>query len=640
MQVASLKDVSVHFGTDTVLDHADLIISAGERVCLAGRNGSGKSTLLRLLDGRIQADGGEVWVADGLTCATLEQELPVKLGTVFEVVAGAFPQLATALMAYQTLSITASSDADLRQLEKLQHTIEAQDGWSVRSRVEPTLQKLELDPDARLENMSGGWLKRVAIARSLVTEPDIWLMDEPTNHLDIPAVEWLQKLMQEFPGTIVFVSHDREMMQHVATVMVGIDRGRLKRWECDYQTFIERRDHELEVEAEQNKKFDDKLRKEETWIREGIKARRTRNEGRVRALLKLREERKARRSTGSLRLEVDAGSASGKIVKELTGVSKSLGGRQLIDQLDLIIQRGDRIGLLGPNGVGKSTLIKLILGEMAPDAGQIKTGTKLDIAYFDQVRGQLDPEKSVKDYIGEGRDFIHVNGRDTHVMSYLGNFMFDADQVRSPVRKLSGGEQNRLLLARLFSMPTNFLVLDEPTNDLDVESLELLEELLAEYTGTVLLVSHDRTFLDHVVSSLLVFEGEGRVTEYIGGYSEWLAAGQQRTVSVAAKAASNVKPSRASGAGDNRVSFEDRKRLKAQRQKLQRELDQIPDDIEKLEAEIERLHAEMNTAAFYDKPAADQAPVFARLKDCEAKLETSMTRWETLEAELESLPEV
>ena len=526
MSIASLKNVSVHFGTDIILDQVEFNIAKGERVCLTGRNGSGKSTLMRLLCGEVLADEGNIWREKALSFSTLEQDLPTGDDTtIFAAVASACSEAGELLAEYARVSMGAFDEDTLERMAELQTQIEAIDGWVLHHRVEAVLQRMKLEPGEKLTNLSGGWLKRVAIAKSLVTEPDVWLLDEPTNHLDIPTIEWLQEVMLEFQGTIVFVTHDRELMQSVATAIVEVDRGNLVRWDCDYKTFLERRDHEREVEQIHNKKFDINLKKEEAWIREGIKARRTRNEGRVRALEQLRLEHQKRRTQSTLKLAVDSGSASGKIVKELVNVSKSFDGKAIISDLDLIIQRGDRIGLLGPNGCGKSTLIKILLEGLAIDAGEVISGTKLAPAYFDQVRGQLNPEQSVKDYIAQGREYISINERDVHVVTYLANFMFNPEQARAPIRTLSGGEQNRLLLARLFSLPTNLLVLDEPTNDLDVESLELLEELLLEYTGTVLIVSHDRSFLDNVVSSLLVFEGQGQVTEYVGGYNDWLRGG-------------------------------------------------------------------------------------------------------------------
>jgi len=630
MSIASLKNVSVHFGTDTILDQVEFNIAKGERVCLTGRNGSGKSTLMRLLCGEVLADEGNIWREKALSFSTLEQDLPAGDDTtIFAAVASAFSEAGELLAEYAQVSMGTFDDSTLDRMAQLQTQIEAIDGWVLHHRVESVLQRMKLPPDEKLINLSGGWLKRVAIAKSLVTEPDVWLLDEPTNHLDIPTIEWLQEVMLEFQGTIVFVTHDRELMQSVATAIVEVDRGQLVRWDCDYKTFLERREHEREVEQTHNKKFDINLKKEEAWIREGIKARRTRNEGRVRALQQLRLERQKRRTQGTLKLAVDSGSASGKIVKELINVSKSYDAKPIITDLDLVIQRGDRIGLLGPNGSGKSTLIKILLEGLEIDSGEVVSGTKLAPAYFDQVRGQLNPEQSVKDYIAQGREYISINDREVHVVSYLANFMFNPEQARAPIRTLSGGEQNRLLLARLFSLPTNLLVLDEPTNDLDVESLELLEELLLDYTGTVLIVSHDRSFLDNVISSLLVFEGAGRVIEYVGGYNDWLEGGG--SFAALANAADKVNPTAKAAVAEAPMSFEERKKAKAALKKRERELAQIPDRIDELELEMASLQAKIAAPSFFQASAADQDLLYASAAEKEAEMDILMARWEALE---------
>ena len=646
--VATLKNVTVTFGTDRVLDHVNLILDQGERLCLTGRNGSGKSTLMRLLSGELQADEGTIWRSRDLSYSFLDQELPeVSSATIFDAVAMAFENTGQLLSEYHALSlqlsdVKADHDKIVARMDTLQHKIEAADGWSVNHVIEATLQRMQLDPDIPLSQLSGGWLKRVAIAKSLVIEPDVWLVDEPTNHLDVPAIEWLEQRMVEFPGTIIFVSHDRHLLRSVATSLVDIDRGAVTLWKCGYEAFIERRDHEREVQTLHEKKFDEKLRKEEAWIREGIKARRTRNEGRVRDLEKLREVRRQRRSVSDLKLEVDAGSNSGKVVKELAAVSKSFDDKVLIRNLDLIVRRGDRIGLLGPNGCGKSTLINLLLEELEPDSGEIKTGTKLEVAYFDQARRQLEPDKKVADYISDGREYISINGKEIHVVSYLGNFMFNADQARGPIHRLSGGEQNRLLMARIFSQPANLLILDEPTNDLDVESLELLEEMLLAYNGTVMLVSHDRTFMDNVISSLLVFDasGSGRVTEYVGGYSDWHKENQQRSSNAGSVAVSKTSQQKASRAGtdmlmDDSLGFEERKKLKAERQKRKKELEKLPGQIEKLESTLNDCNQKISEADFYQQSQVAQNEIFEKVKDLENQIEQLMTRWEQLEADLE-----
>ena len=646
--VATLKNVTVTFGTDRVLDSVNLILDQGERLCLTGRNGSGKSTLMRLLSGELQADEGTIWRSRDLSYSFLDQELPeVSSATIFDAVAMAFENTGQLLSEYHALSlqlsdVKADHDKIVARMDTLQHKIEAADGWSVNHLIDATLQRMQLDPDIPLSQLSGGWLKRVAIAKSLVIEPDVWLVDEPTNHLDVPAIEWLEQRMVEFPGTIIFVSHDRHLLRSVATSLVDIDRGAVTLWKCGYEAFIERRDHEREVQTLHEKKFDEKLRKEEAWIREGIKARRTRNEGRVRDLEKLREVRRQRRSVSDLKLEVDAGSNSGKVVKELSAVSKSFDDKVLIRNLDLIVRRGDRIGLLGPNGCGKSTLINLLLEELEPDSGVIKTGTKLEVAYFDQARRQLEPDKKVADYISDGREYISINGKEIHVVSYLGNFMFNADQARGPIHRLSGGEQNRLLMARIFSQPANLLILDEPTNDLDVESLELLEEMLLAYNGTVMLVSHDRTFMDNVISSLLVFDasGSGRVTEYVGGYSDWHKENQQRSsnagsVAVSKKSQQNASSARTDMLMDDSLGFEERKKLKAERQKGKKELEKLPGQIEKLESTLNDCNQKISETDFYQRPQAAQNEIFEKVKDLESQIEQLMTRWEQLEADLD-----
>ena len=646
--VATLKNVTVTFGTDRVLDRVNLILDQGERLCLTGRNGSGKSTLMRLLSGELQADEGTIWRSRDLSYSFLDQELPeVSSATIFDAVALAFENTGQLLSEYHALSlqlsdVKADHDKIVARMDTLQHKIEAADGWSVNHVIDATLQRMQLDPDIPLSQLSGGWLKRVAIAKSLVIEPDVWLVDEPTNHLDVPAIEWLEQRMVEFPGTIIFVSHDRHLLRSVATSLVDIDRGAVTLWKCGYEAFIERRDHEREVKTLHEKKFDEKLRKEEAWIREGIKARRTRNEGRVRDLEKLREVRRQRRSVSDLKLEVDAGSNSGKVVKELSAVSKSFDDKVLIRNLDLIVRRGDRIGLLGPNGCGKSTLINLLLEELEPDSGEIKTGTKLEVAYFDQARRQLEPDKKVADYISDGREYISINGKEIHVVSYLGNFMFNADQARGPIHRLSGGEQNRLLMARIFSQPANLLILDEPTNDLDVESLELLEEMLLAYNGTVMLVSHDRTFMDNVISSLLVFDasGSGRVTEYVGGYSDWHKENQQRSSNAGSLAVSKTSQQNASSARtdmlmDDSLGFEERKKLKAERQKSKKELEKLPGQIEKLESTLDDCNQKISEADFYQRPQVAQNEIFEKVKDLESQIEQLMTRWEQLEADLD-----
>lgn len=625
MPIVTLKNLNLAFGTDHILSGAELTIEKGERLAFAGRNGAGKSTLLGIIFGNVAEDDGTIWRADNLRFAMLRQDLPDRVEkSVFEVVAEVFDDIGKYLAEYHELLNHLADDGATDRLAVLQEKLDHSDGWNLEYRIQTTLDRLGLDPDLSVMNLSGGWLKRLAIAQSLVMEPDVWILDEPTNHLDLEGIRWLESILLDFPGTILFVSHDRQLMQSVATAVIEIDRGRVTRYNCDYQTFITRRDTAREVESEHNKQFDEKLKQEEIWIRQGIKARRTRNEGRVRALEALRKERGQRIDERKLRLQADSGSASGKIVKEITGLTKQLGGKTLVKDLDLIIQRGDRIGLLGPNGCGKSTLVQLLLEKIPPDAGNVKSGSRLQVAYFDQTREQLNETQSVQDYIAEGRDFIEVGGNQTHVISYLQNFMFNPDQSRAPVRTLSGGEQNRLLLAKLFTQPANFLVLDEPTNDLDIETLELLEELLLDYEGTVLLVSHDRTFMDNVVSSLLVFEGEGRVTEYVGGYNDWLNRDQSSP---------EGKPAAAKG---NASDFEDRKQEKSRRQKQNKDLEKITARIESAETAIEAINSAMAEPEFFALSPEKQTAQYDKAAALERDLETFMDEWERLEAQMEN----
>jgi ATP-binding cassette subfamily F protein uup len=652
MAIVTIKNALASFGEDVVLDHVDLVIEAGERLCLSGRNGSGKSTLLKILSNEKNLDDGQLWRQEKLTFSTLEQELPENSDkTVFEVVAGVFESMGKKLAEYHRLAHELTPDT-VDRFSNLQQEIEAGDGWSFSHRIDSILDKLKLDGDVRLDELSGGWRKRVAIARSLVRDPDVWLLDEPTNHLDIPMIQWLENLLLDFEGTIIFVSHDRELMRSVATGVVDIDRGRLTKWECGYDEFIERRDHQREVEETHNKKFDERLKKEEVWIRQGIKARRTRNEGRVRDLEKMRVERASRRTSGQLKMAIDSGDSSGKVVKELVHVSKSFGDDVIISDFSLIVQRGDRIGMVGPNGCGKSTLIKLMLEEIAPDTGEVKTGTKLKVAYFDQLRDKLNPEMSVSDYISEGREYIDISGKSTHVVTYLGNFMFSPDQSRAPIRTLSGGEQNRLLLARLFSLPANLLVLDEPTNDLDIESLELLEEMLLTFEGTVLIVSHDRLFMDNVVSSLLVFDGNGYIEEHVGGYSDWQTyqntmkkafankkkgkSSAQSSISVSQKE-KGFNNSRSANTFDESISHEERKKQKADRKKLEKEMLKLPQQIEADETRVSELQKQMAEDSFYEKTSEEQGQVYDGLKLLESQIDTAMTRWAEVEELLDNI---
>ena len=535
MPLLSLRNLTLAYGQAPLLEGVNLELEPGERVCLIGRNGTGKSTLLRILAGEVQPDGGEVWIREGAILARLTQEVPPgTAGRVFDLVAAGLGELGAWVREYHDLSHrleTGTPDHDggdptpalLARLAEVQHRLEAAGGWEIEQRTERTLSRLGLDPEADFDSLSGGLQRRVLLARALVREPDLLLLDEPTNHLDLQAIDWLEGFLPEFPGAILFVTHDRLFLRRLATRILELDRGRLTDWPGDYDNYLRRREERLHAEEVANARFDRKLSEEEVWIRQGIKARRTRNEGRVRALKALREERRVRRDLmGKARLRLGEGERSGKLVVEAEGVSYGWNGAPVVKDLDTLILRGDKVGIIGPNGVGKSTLLKLLLGELEPQAGRIRRGTNLQLAYFDQQRAQLEEDKTVLDNVAGGSEKVSINGQSRHVLSYLKDFLFTPERARQPVRALSGGERNRLLLARLFTQPANLLVMDEPTNDLDTETLELLEELLLNFQGTLLLVSHDRALLDAVVTSTLVFEGEGRVREYVGGYEDWL----------------------------------------------------------------------------------------------------------------------
>ena len=624
MPIATLTDLSIAFGTDQILDHIELTIESGERIALAGRNGAGKSTLLNIISGSINPDDGDVWQAESVKFSSLSQDLPKREDiSVFDAISSVFHEIGSYLREYNSLIQQTPADLKcMQRLSELQELLDHHGGWNISHRVESIAQRLELEPNSLLSSLSGGWLKRVAIAQSLVLDPDVWILDEPTNHLDLEGIKWLESLLLQFPGTVLFVTHDRQMMETVATAIIEIDRGVLTRYNCNYKTFVDRRDTAREIELEQNKKFDNKLKIEEAWIRQGIKARRTRNEGRVRALKALREERSKRSSLKDLKLEVDSGIRSGKIVKETSALSKSIDGKVIIKELDLIIQRGDRIGIVGPNGCGKSTLIKLLLGEIPADGGRLKTGTKLKVAYFDQIREQLDQQSNVMNYIAEGRDFITINDKNMHVVTYLNNFMFNPDQARAPIHTLSGGEQNRLMLAKLFSLPTNLLVLDEPTNDLDIESLELLEELLIGYNGTVIVVSHDRLFMENVVSSLLVFEGAGIIKEYVGGYSDWATKmNAEERIKINTSKKKEVLS-----------EYQENKKQKATKQKQIRELEKLTTLIEETEKKIADLTITMGEPSFFEQSREQQQKLYDQAAELDDQLAVLMHEWEILES--------
>jgi len=633
MPLLRLNRLSLAFGHRPLLDKVELEVFRGERVCLIGRNGEGKSSLLRIIGGEVVADEGECWLRPGMRVASLAQEVEIDVsGAVFDVVAGGLQELGALITEYHhaTHALEQSdSPGILQRLSELQHELEVHGGWQFEQRVASVLSRLQLDGDAEFESLSGGWRRRVMLARALVCDPDVLLLDEPTNHLDIEAITWLEEFMVEFPGALMFVSHDRAFVRRLATRIIELDRGRLGSWPGNYDDYLRRKAEQLEVEARHNALFDKKLSQEEVWIRQGIKARRTRNEGRVRALQALREQYRQRRTrTGKVNLQLDQGDNSGKLVFEAKDVNVSFGENAVIRGFSTTVLRGDRVGIIGPNGAGKSTLIRVLLGELAPDSGQVQRGTRQQVAYFDQQRGQLDPDKSVMDNVAEGSQRVMVNGRDIHVAGYLRDFLFPSERLQSPVSSLSGGERNRLLLARLFTKPANLLVLDEPTNDLDVETLELLEELLMDYQGTLLLVSHDRAFLDNVVTRSLVFEGDGRVAEYVGGYSDWLR--QKKAGEKTARQDNAIKPA-AAGKGSapkaGKLSYKD-----------QRELDALPATIEALEGEQVLLQETVSDAAFYQQSADEISGVLARLESIASELEEGYARWQELEARLNNLP--
>ena len=628
-----LENVSLAYGHLPLLAHVDFEIDGGERVCLVGRNGTGKSTLFRVISGAATPDDGSVWRRDTLRIAHLEQEVPPDTTqTVFDVVAEGLGELGALLAQYhQATHLAHATDrSSLERLAQLQARIEALDGWNVGQKVDTVLSRLNLSADQRFADCSGGIRRQTMLARALVCDPDVLLLDEPTNHLDIAAISWLEDFLLAYRGALMFVTHDRTFLKHLATRIVELDRGKLTSFPGDFENYLRKKDEILAIEERAAAKFDKKLAEHEAWLRQGIKARRARNEGRVRKLLAMRRERGQRLSAqGKADFAIDAGGQSGKLVADLRHVGFRYGERQLIRDLSANVLRGDRIGIIGPNGSGKSTLLKLILGELAPTSGQVVLGTRLQVAYFDQHRAQLDSDKTVRDNLSEGRDFITVKGRTRHVIGYLKDFLFPPERIDSPVKALSGGERNRLLLAKIFAESVNMMVLDEPTNDLDVDTLELLEDLLAEYDGTLLLVSHDRAFLDNVVTSTLVFEGDGKVGEYVGGYED----GVRRTQQGGTARAEPSKPKLTLVAAPENVDDEPRNdgpRKLSYRE--QRELEALPGMIEMLEAEQAQLHAATGDPAFYQQAGDKIATTVNRLEEIERELAECYARWEELES--------
>lgn len=672
MSLISLSNAYLSYSDAPLLDHTELHVEQGERVCIVGRNGAGKSTLLKVLSGDLTLDDGSLIFENETVIARLEQDPPRDIqGTVFDYVAEGLAEQVDRLKRYHALSHEIEhdpSEANLNKLADLQTELDHHNSWALDSRIQDVLQQLGLEADTQLSSLSGGWLRKAALGRALVKKPNVLLLDEPTNHLDITTIEWLEGLLKSFNGAIIFISHDRAFIRSMATRIIDLDRGKLVSWPGDYERYLEAKEEELRVEALQNAEFDKKLAQEEVWIRQGIKARRTRNEGRVRALKALRQERAERREVlGKANMQVNEATRSGKIVFELENlvferVDEQSGQlRRFVDDFHATILREDKIALIGANGCGKTTLIKLLLGELTPTSGRLHVGTKLDIAYFDQYRAELDPEKTVMDNLAEGKQEVTVNGRARHVLGYLQDFLFPPKRAMTPVKALSGGERNRLLLAKLFLKPSNLLILDEPTNDLDVETLELLEELVENYQGTVLLVSHDRQFIDNAVSECWIFEGDGKIGKYVGGYYD---AYQQRAQSQAFisqtlinKTLVNktlVNKTSAKAATVQQAATNETKNATAEPQtstqnvtataekpatskrklsfKEQRELDEIPAKLEALEQKIDALNTEVSSAEFFSRPHTETEATLKLLAETEQLLEATLMRWEELEA--------
>lgn len=639
MAVLSARGVRLAFSGQPVLDNVDLTLEEGERVCLLGRNGAGKSSLMAILAGQAAPDGGEVHRAQGSRTGLLPQDAPPGLsGTVFEVVTSGLGDLGRHMAEHhrliRELAVEPSNAALSAELARVERALDAAGGFESLRQVDTAISKLGLDPDDEFTTLSGGLQRRALLARALAGDPDVLFLDEPTNHLDLDSIAWLEDFLLRRRGTLFFVTHDRAFLRRLATRILELDRGHLTSWACDYETYLERREAQLEAEASEQAKFDKRLAQEEAWIRTGIKARRTRDMGRVRRLIDMRRERAARRErTGSASLLAQEAERSGKLVAELENVSFAYDGESIIRDLTCVVTRGDKLGIIGPNGAGKTTLLNLILGRLKPTSGEVRLGTNMQVAYFDQLRAELDNERSVKDNVAGGNDQVMVDGRPVHVMGWLRRFLFEADRARIPVRLLSGGERNRLLLAKLFARPFNVLVMDEPTNDLDLETLELLEELLVDFAGTLLLVSHDRDFLNNVVTSTLAFEGQGRWIEYAGGYDDWLGQRQaarqdQQTRTAQAKAESGqVEAKAGQKSGPRKLSFKEKAEAEARR----KELAELPGRIEALEAEQAEVNARLSSPDIYSDPKAVQSAQ-ARMAEIEAGLDAALARWEELEA--------
>jgi len=625
MPLISLNQIDMAFGHVQLLDKILLAIDKGERLCLLGRNGEGKSTLLHIICGTLTPDGGEIVRQDGLRVGLLQQQPHYDAGhTIYQVVAKGLGQVGDVVAHYHGLCEQSHHDHSnnlLIQLEKVQQQLEALDGWTMQQRVETVLTRLQLPADLPVDTLSGGWQRRVAVAVALVQAPDLLLLDEPTNHLDIETIQWLEEVMLDFQGGVLFISHDRAFSQRLATRILHLDRGQLNSYASGYQKYLQTREQELAAEQVQASKFDKFLAQEEVWIRQGIKARRTRNEGRVRALQKLREQHRQRRNQqGSIKVALEQAENSGKIVLQAKNISLQYNDKPLIHQFSTVVLRGDKIGLIGKNGTGKTSLLQMLLKTIKPDSGEVRWGTNLQPMYFDQLRSALNPEETLFDAIGQGRQEVQINGKSKHVMGYLQDFLFSPKRAYSPIKSLSGGERNRLLLAKLFTQPTNLLIMDEPTNDLDIESLELLEELLLEYQGTLLLVSHDRAFLDNVVTSTWVFEGNGQINDYVGGYHDWLRQRPALEAKTAPKTA---------------VKKAEKPRKKGLTYAQEQELKNLPQKIEAIESEIEGLQAKMLAVDFYQQSAEAISAALQTLGDKQKCLADVYARWEELEQQAE-----
>ncbi|HFQ5209963.1 TPA: ABC transporter ATP-binding protein [Vibrio vulnificus] len=634
MALLTIHNGQLAFGDNPLLDKADFVLQEHERVCLVGRNGAGKSTLMKVLAGEVILDDGKLQIAQDVVVSRLEQDPPRnEPGTVYDYVASGLAEVGEQLKIYHDLlDLVAQepTEKNINRLARVQEQLDHANAWRFEDRVKHVLTALKLDAETKLTDLSGGWQRKAALAKALVCDPDVLLLDEPTNHLDVTTIEWLETFLKDFRGSIIFISHDRAFIKAMATRIVDLDRGKLASFPGDYDNYLVEKEEMLRVEEMQNAEFDKKLAQEEVWIRQGIKARRTRNEGRVRALKKLREERQNRVDVqGKAKIQIDDAARSGKIVFEAEKLQFSFDGKKIVDDFSFNIMRGDRIALIGPNGCGKSTVLKLLLDQLKPESGRLHCGTKLEVAYFDQYREILDPEKTVIDNLADGKQEVTVGGRERHALSYLQDFLFSPKRARTPVKALSGGEKNRLLLARIFLKPNNLLILDEPTNDLDIETLELLEELLANYQGTLLLVSHDRQFVDNTVTTSWIFEGEGKIEEFVGGYHD---AQQQRKQAIEAREVMEKSAPKAKVVEETPKTAPAKNTSKKLSYKLQRELEALPAKLEQLEVDIEALQEQVNSAEFFAQPVETTQPVLEQLAALEQELEIAFERWEELEA--------